>query len=227
MNDQFRAKGEGGVDNKNLDASASSGEDALDGKPSELPSALVESYKQFTSFHSTQETLFWTRNNLLVLMQVGLMAALFSLLGRKQPDEWHLIPVGAFGISAVGIGLTVAWIIMVERSRYLFDVALSILAETEQKLLQSRKLGLFTLFYIGSKTVKDDKTVEDLPDRIEGRLNRGFAVRGRALRLSTIWIRVGWGFAAVWAFALVVDIFYVACGLSPCGSPLVCLNQWL
>ena len=79
-------------------------------KGDSTPAALVESYKQFTSFHATQETLFWTRNNLLVLMQVGLIAALFALLGRKQPDPWHLIPVGTLGISLVGLGLTRAWI---------------------------------------------------------------------------------------------------------------------
>jgi hypothetical protein len=180
--------------------------------------ALLDSYKQFTSFHSTQETLFWTRNNLLVLMQVGLIAALFALLGRKQPDPWHLIPVGTCGIALVGLGLTRAWILMVERSRYLFDVALSILAETERELLEKPQLGLFTLFYEASKTEADDKMVRALPSAIEARLNSEFKTQGRALRLSTMWIRVGRGFAVAWGLTLLADLLYVIWAFSACGA---------
>jgi len=168
----------------------------------------VDAYKNFTTFHSTQETLFWTRNNLLVLMQVGLIAALFGVLARKQPDEWHLIPVGGVGVSLVGLCLTFAWIPMVERSRYLFDVALSIIAEAEQRLGLGDTDCLFTLFYYASKTPKDDLKIEKLPPSIERRLNVEFRKKGRSIGLSTMWIRVGKGFAAAWALTLCVVVWY-------------------
>jgi hypothetical protein len=169
---------------------------------------LLDAYKQFTAFHCTQETLFWTRNNLLVLMQVGLIAALFALLSRKQPDEWHLIPVGGFGVALVGLVLTGAWIRMVERSRYLFDVALAIIAQAEERLDLGEHDCLFTFFYEASKTRTDDTNIESLPLSIERRLNSKFRRGGRATRLSTMWIKVGYAFAAAWFSTIAVIVGY-------------------
>jgi len=141
-------------------------------------------------------------------MQVGLIAALFALLSRKQPDDWHLIPVGGIGVAAVGLVLTVAWIRMVERSRYLFDVALAIIAHAEERLGLGEKDALFTFFYQASKTMEDDAENATLPLSIESKLNDTFRKNGRSSRLSTMWIWVGKAFAAGWILTMVVVFVY-------------------
>ena len=154
--------------------------------------AELDAYKQFAAFHNVQETLFWTRNNILVVLQAGLLAASFSILtkgtGGADPLIWLL--------DAAGFFLAVLWVAMVMRSEHIFRQTLHILSTMERVLPLRPEFRVFWRFRENAKTsgeelepVSNKKEILGFEDPKDGR---------SWLRLSTLWALVGGGFAVVW-----------------------------
>jgi hypothetical protein len=168
------------------------------GKPTD---AELDAYKQFAAFHNVQETLFWTRNNILVVLQAGLLAASFSILAKDTGGADLLIGL----LGGVGFLLAIVWIGMVLRSEYVFRQTLHILSTMERVLPLRPEFRVFWRFRENAKTSREDP--EPVSDNEEILRRLGDPKDGRSrLRLSTLWWFVGFVFAAVW-LVLVLQSF--------------------
>lgn len=164
--------------------------------------AEMEAYKALSALHNVQETIFWTRNNILALIQTAMVAALFAVLGPKEgclTAEWaasRRIP--ATFVCIAGWFIACIWLQVVDRTNYLFSATLRILSEMERKFgvpVEFRAVGLFRG---ATRNEPDDETmtvltrIECVPSATESE------------RLSEIWKKLGRFFAAFWITALVV-----------------------
>lgn len=157
-------------------------------KPSELE---METYKMLATLFNSEETAFWTRNNILVALQAALVAATVAML-TKLAELSALSPSGqvlrgAIGaLCFVGLASALAWLFMVRRSTFIADTISKQLKALEARLEQDYSVRamkpefkIFTSF--GDALSKDGKF-----RRLE------------AHRLSTIWTIVGTMFVLIW-----------------------------
>lgn len=160
--------------------------------------ARLEAYKQGTAFHVFQEGLFWTRNNILVLVQGVLLAAVGTMLqkGTQQPNP------GIAVLSFVGLTASVAWVAMVIRSRLVLSESLNALSAAETSLLLDGAATVFGRVNKGYETVWDDQTWSW---RTPFRAISGTFRTGTGVRLSTIWQYLGSTIALVWAVILALS----------------------
>jgi cytochrome c oxidase subunit IV len=179
----------------------------------------LEAYKQAATFHNLQETLFWTRNNILVSIQAGLIAAMFLMVTREgasleQGKLRVLMPL--LGLCGVGLLTSVMWTLMVRRSYYVMEQTLEILARIEWRFGSDEIFSVFTDFRRASQTYRDNpealkpsKFCRDHTDASKmlvmangAEFTKGSlwkdARAGTYRRLSTLWSWVGWGFVLAW-----------------------------
>lgn len=162
------------------------------------PSPLeIEVYKSLSTLFNSEETSFWTRNNILVVVQGGLIAATASIVGNADkalgatatPRVALLWFIALCVLSAVGLLTAVAWAFMVGRSERIADVILGELKQLEIDLGAALPHPSQQAFNIFSQQLR----------RTSGtgvhRLNR--------FRLSKVWATLGGALAAVWLVLLV------------------------
>src|SRR4051812_11518535 len=92
--------------------------------PERWSSLHLESFKILATLYNAEETSFYTRNNILVILQVGMVAAvagLFSKILDNQSPAYavrQLRPVIG-GLCAAGLIAAVAWLFTVRRSKFI------------------------------------------------------------------------------------------------------------
>lgn len=172
-----------------------------------IPSHDIEIYKVLADLFNSEETAFWARNNILVIVQVGLIAATASFAGNA--DKFMIkgactsaLAGSFFGalllIAIVGLATAVAWLLMVHRSSRIADTISSELKYIERKF--PKDLRAFRVF--GYKLRKP-------PRRRSGNLllQKNSHYRPNlmnSLRLSAIWSYVGMLFLVIWIVLLIV-----------------------
>jgi hypothetical protein len=79
-----------------------------------------------------QEHLFWTRNNILLLIQASLVAALYSVVatGNAQASG---APSPARSLCVLGACIVAAWLVVVHRSDYLLLKNCAILSAVDER----------------------------------------------------------------------------------------------
>lgn len=180
------------------------------------PSTLeIEVYKSLATLFNSEETSFWTRNNILVVVQGGLIAATASIVGNADkalgahasPRIAMLWFVALCVLSAVGLMTAVAWAFMVGRSQRIADVILAELKNLELELARNGVLRgeHFQAYNVFSKELR----------RADGtdvnRLN--------STRLSKVWATLGGALAAVWLVLLGGFLVALATGGAASTAP--------
>jgi hypothetical protein len=158
-----------------------------------------DAYNNISRFHDGQEILFWTRNNILVVLQAGLLAASFAVLtqAKENTDPTLLIALLSI-VSIVGLALAVFWVVIVRRSEYIFRQTLYILSTMESAMSLSPAFRAYSRFSEYARTPKESARNEAAAGAAvpqEFRTPHG----GRSgIRLSSLWKWVGVGFAVIW-----------------------------
>lgn len=175
-----------------------------------LPQAASEhelaAYKALVDVFNSEELSFWTRNNIIVVVQLALFAATVGIVGNsdkalgKGPianiSILRLFEGGLTLLALVGFATAIAWVFMVRRGELIADTITTELKEIEDELgsRTPRLLGAkFKAFTIFKKQLSRDR---DWTDPKESLFNR--------FRLSNIWATVGGIFALLWAVLLVL-----------------------
>jgi hypothetical protein len=158
-------------------------------------SSELEAFKALAALHNVQETIFWTRSNILAVIQTALLAGAFSVW---TSDRWQQSPVSrlvAEGFVCVaGLFIAILWVKVVRRTDYLFQKTLYILSDMEREgFKMDRRFMVFSRFAEETNPLADEA----------GRAN-GRPADPTAPRLMQIWLFFGQGFAILWLVGLFV-----------------------
>jgi hypothetical protein len=178
--------------------------------------AEMEAYKALAALHNVQETIFWTRNNILAIIQTALVAALFSVLTAKDPVvmEWLGGPrLPATLICTAGLCMAVVWILVVIRTDYIFSRTLKLLSDMEAgfKLRPDEPFEAFTRFVRATRPGTELRSRSRQPVRDEEHRPKAF----QGWRLSCLWGLLGGAFLVIWIIALGV---IWRCRSEPCEA---------
>jgi hypothetical protein len=168
----------------------------------------LEVYKQLATLFNSEETSFWTRNNILVALQGALVTAFATILVKtidlKRPsdDLLHLFEAGCIAVCAIGLFLAVAWLFMVRRSTYISRTIADQLEAIEKDWQpRCRIRPSFNAYTAWNRSLEFDRTEREALDKRKRRASRIFFLRGRPFagwRLSDIWTSLGALFVVVW-----------------------------
>jgi hypothetical protein len=172
----------------------------------DLTTAQLEVYKILATLFNSEETSFWTRNNILVVVHGALIAATAAIVSQSEKVLTPGAPITAktvlFGslavLSFVGLLMAVAWLLMVARSVRIGDTVLVQLRRLEAQFPAglASQFRAFTTFARQLDTTAIPEA--DFPSK----------ARTNNVRLSTLWTWVGAGLALLWG--LLVIAFAVA-----------------
>lgn len=169
----------------------------------------IEVYKAMASLFNSEESAFWTRNNILAVIHGGLLAATAGIVANSEkalaadaPPFAATLLFGALVVLAlVGLGMALAWRFMVARGEKIADTVSDKLKDIEREFAGRANLNFSTTFHafvnFGDK-LQTKPAAQLTPD---DRFNN--------VRLSKIWGRVGqclmwlWGALAL-LFALIL-----------------------
>lgn len=163
-------------------------------RPSAAELAIFTAY---SAFHIAQETLFWTRNNIVALLQGGLFATALSITtsehASSRPD---LVASLVLTLVIGGLVLALLWILMVRRSDYLFRNSLRILGTMEAASSDRKEFLAHSIFEMVARTKWDRRKAAPAgnaadPSVVPRELTSGF-------RLTTLWQLAGAAFAVAW-----------------------------
>lgn len=169
----------------------------------------LEVYKILATLFNSEETSFWARNNILVAVQGGLVAASIAILSRAKevlqadahPHASELLFGSLAALAFVGWGMAIAWIYMAGRSERIANTISGQLKEIE-KVFERRFTpflpSTFQPFQTFSYNLNPNSTKELL---VEKRWNN-------RIRLSTLWQWVGWGLMWFWFVVLAVFLAF-------------------
>jgi hypothetical protein len=164
-------------------------------------SAELETYKALVSLHNAQETIFWTRNNILAVIQTALIAGAFSVLKKGTGEELLLWDgdreVPATLLCVAGLTFSVAWILVVRRTDFLFRTTLHILANME---LRFRVEGPFHAFGLFVATTRPGE--REIVGPVAEHQPSPPSLTSERLRLAEIWLWLGRFFIGLWLVAL-------------------------
>lgn len=176
----------------------------------------LEVYKQLAQLFNSEETSFWTRNNILIVLQGALVTAFASILlktidlGRPTDKLQHLFEAACIAVCVMGLFLAVAWLFMVRRSTYISrtisDELEAVEADWTNRYHVVSTYAAYTHWYTSLEMKKGKR--EQL-DKGKGRVSRIPFLRGRPFagwRLSDIWTTLGALFVVVWVALLGVVI---------------------
>jgi hypothetical protein len=162
-------------------------------------SAELETYKSLVSLHNAQETIFWTRNNILAVIQSALVTGAFSVLKTRNGEKLLLLDAEhrfpATVLCLAGLVIAVVWILLVRRTDFLFKTTLHSLADMETSGFgvrrQFRAFGRFI-----AETRPDEARHDDLALHPQRSGNVG------GWRLVHIWGALGGFFVLLWSVAV-------------------------
>src|SRR5687767_7424802 len=87
----------------------------------------MEVYKTVTAFLTSEHEIFWTRNNLLIVIQAALFAAAVSFTSdidkiladpnSEKTSSLYVLQIALLILFLVGLISAAGWLFMVERSR--------------------------------------------------------------------------------------------------------------
>lgn len=168
----------------------------------------LEVYKQLATLFNSEETSFWTRNNILVVLQVALVTAFASILVKtldlKQPtrDLLHLFEAACIAVCAIGLFLAVAWLFMVRRSTFISRMIADQIEEIERHWAKRYQVGApFDAYKTWNASLDLDLAKRRQAEAGKPRESRIPFLRGRPFagwRLSNIWACLGAMFVLVW-----------------------------
>jgi hypothetical protein len=113
------------------------------GNASGVPSHEIDIYKVLADLFNSEETSFWTRNNIMVVVQGGLIAATagvasnandFFAMDGSSTGISYIFFVVLLALSVVGFFTALAWLFMVHRSVRIADTISSGLKDIENEL---------------------------------------------------------------------------------------------
>jgi hypothetical protein len=158
----------------------------------EITQVEIEAYKMLGALYSAEETSFYTRNNILVVLQAGLLAAVTALLskvfdrGADAAAVLKQVSLSVLALCGVGVIGAVAWLFTIRRSSLITELLTEQLIQIERLAIGLRaEFRVFTRFEDGLTKPK----------------NR---FRPRNVRLSNIWTAVAFLFALIWGFLILL-----------------------
>jgi hypothetical protein len=163
-------------------------------------SAELEAYKALVSLHNAQETIFWTRNNILAVIQSALVTGAFSVLKTKDGETlllWdveHKFP--ATVLCLAGFVIAVVWILLVKRTDFLFKTTLHMLADME-----TAGFGVRQEFRAFGRFIAETRPEEARHDNSVHQRHPA-SENGGGWRLVHIWGVLGVFFVLLWSAAV-------------------------
>jgi hypothetical protein len=171
-----------------------------------VPSALeLEVYKTLATLFNSEETSFWTRNNILVAVNGVLIAATGAILGNAEkvlasgasPFATILLFAALAGLALVDLCMATAWLFMVGRSERIADTVSGQLKVIEGVFAERVALREeFQAFRTFGRHLTPGQPGELLSP----------AKWNNDIRLSVLWRRVGWGLAGLWAMLFAIFV---------------------
>lgn len=174
--------------------------------PAAPPEAERLAYQALAELLNSEEAAFWTRNNILVLVQGGLIAAAASIVGsadkvfgadpppRAQTWLFAALAVLAF----VGFATAVAWLLTVRRGQRIADTIRHQLTDIELDWKDRGFLpaGSYLAFTRWARQLNNEEPVPG-----------GWQVPRNGWnnhRLAQTWAALGWFFALLWSALFLV-----------------------
>ena len=168
----------------------------------------LEAYKLLHSQLQHEETTFWARNQLLLVLNLGLLTGLTGILGLLRSP----VPAPAASAEAVtyaipgtpllrylplllcsiGVIIAILWVFIVERGRAIYDIWVEQLKRLEKELSSIPPLMTET-----EDLLKKGRITPDGSRRVN--------VLGRSMRVYDAWRWLGGLFVLVW-LGLVVGV---------------------
>lgn len=175
-----------------------------------------EVYKTLAGLYNSEETSFWTRNNILMVVQGFLIAATFNIVSNvdkaigsgSNSKSGILFACALIGIAIVGLGSSLGWLFMVGRAVRVEKIIRHQLTVVESELAPP---GAFRVFAQFGKLLEPgcrDPALE--PRRWIG-----------STRLSDVWFRIGGGLAAIWSLLLILFLTALLKGYMTPAAPVV------
>jgi hypothetical protein len=179
--------------------------------PSAPTAVELEVYKALVSLYNSEESSFWTRNNILMAVQGFLIAATASIVSNvdkaigaaANPKSGVLFTCALIGLSSVGLLFSVSWLFMVGRAVRIEQI-LRLQLKTIEGNLNARPGVLsadFLTFTELGRRLDPKFTHPHLPPR-----------RFAKTRLSDVWHALGVGLVIFWCVLLVLFATALGCG---------------
>jgi len=159
----------------------------------------LEIYKALVSLFNSEETSFWTRNNILVAVHGGLLAATAAIVSNAEkalapgapPIAAPLLFLALLALSIVGFTMAIAWRYMVARGVKIAETIEKQLRAIERDFESRIAVQLAPIFHAFVNFGRD------LEPKAKNQLVPGERLKN--IRLSTIWGRVGSCLIYLWA----------------------------
>jgi len=175
--------------------------------PPSPPEAERLAYQSLTNLLNSEEAAFWTRNNILVLVQGGMIAAAASIVGSAdkafgadaQPHAEIRLFAALAVLALVGLATATAWLLTVQRGQRIADTIRHQLSNIEadwetRGLLSTQTTSSYLAFTRWARQLNNDEPVPPT-----WKVPRNW---WNDQRLTLIWTCLGGLFAALWAALL-------------------------
>jgi hypothetical protein len=182
----------------------------------------LEIYKILAALFNAEEAVFWTRNNVLVVVQAGLIAAATAIAAAALKDLASAecvnpAPIiGAAlllgGVSLLGLAMSIAWALMVKRGELVANSIESKLKDIEFFWQKNRRLAndffvfnSFGLQLSGKHQTSARDSTQSVKKQNRSKIDTDGYPKTYCLNrtpISNIWFYTGIGLAAAWCIAL-------------------------
>lgn len=189
--------------------------------PPSPPAAERLAYQSLTDLLNSEEAAFWTRNNILVLVQGGLIAAAASIVGsadkvfgaEAQPHAETWLFAALAVLAFVGLATATAWLLTVQRGQRIADTVRHQLSDIEadwqtRGFLSSQVTPSYLAFTRWARQLNNEDSAPPT-----WRVARNWT---NDQRLTRIWTGLGGFFALLWALLLIA---FVVAALSAPSRP--------
>ena len=182
-------------------------------------------YQTLADLMNSEEAAFWTRNNILVLVQGGLIAAAAGIVGNAdkifgaeaQPraEAWLFAVLAVLAL--VGLATATAWLLTVQRGQRIADTIRHQLSDIEadwqaRGLLPHRAPISYLAFTRWARQLNNDEAAPsawNVPRRWHN-----------SQRLTRIWTGLGSLFALLWTvLVLAFAVAWLKAYAAPAGAP--------
>jgi hypothetical protein len=175
-----------------------------------------EVYKTLAGLYNSEESSFWTRNNILMAVQGFLIAATANIVSNvdkaigsgANPKSGVLFSCALIGLAIVGLGSSIGWMFMVGRAVRVEKIIRHQLTTVESKLVLAAPFQVFTRFGVLLEPSCRDPALE--PRRWNG-----------STRLSDVWAKIGGGLAVIWLILLILFVTAFLKGYIAPAAPVV------
>lgn len=176
--------------------------------PTSDQSYEFEIYKIFAELFNSEETAFWARNNVLVVVQAGLIAAMAAFASNADKlvtadghaSSAFIFFIGALAaIDVVGFGMAIAWLLMVHRSARIADTISDELKAFEKEFENHSAIKLGKKFWVFNHFGGNlAEMPADAKNKIYSKGSHAKPTKLNRYRISNIWSFVGGFLLLIW-----------------------------